>query len=185
MCAHTYLFVWIETDTNPSMLHLWVFLQIYHRLHNLSNASLIVGTQQRMSVSHDEVFTPMQKQLGELLGRQFDTFAQLDFTPIVVLHDARFHVLSRAVGTCVHVRNEAHGRYLTLSVGRQRGIDISMFVHFHILQALCHQFCLQVFSKHQLLRRAGTPLSLLVRLRVELHIIQESLSYIHSSHVLF
>lgn len=49
--AHAYLFIGVEGDAYLAVLDFFVLLQIDHRLYNLSNACLIVGTQQSGAVS--------------------------------------------------------------------------------------------------------------------------------------
>ena len=45
MCTHTNLFVWVESNTDVTMLNLVVVAEEAHCLYNLSNTCLIVGTQ--------------------------------------------------------------------------------------------------------------------------------------------
>ena len=42
MCTHTYLFIWIEGNTDVAMLYLWVLSQIDHSLNDLGYTCLVV-----------------------------------------------------------------------------------------------------------------------------------------------
>ena len=83
MGTHADLLVGVEGDADVAVLHFRVVSQPAHRLDNLCDARLVISTQERVAVSHDEVFAHVQQQLGELLGRHDDllSFATLSFAP--------------------------------------------------------------------------------------------------------
>ena len=64
--------------------------------------------------------------------------------------------------------------------GRQCGINIAHFVHFHVFEPLVFEFFLQKFSKNQLFRRAWHGLAVFARLCIELGVVQESFYDIHN-----
>ena len=45
MCTHTNLFVWVESNTDVTMLNLIMVAEEAHRLNNLCNTCFIIGTQ--------------------------------------------------------------------------------------------------------------------------------------------
>ena len=57
--SHADLLIGIESDTDVSVTNLLMIAQPTHRLHNLCNARLVVGTKQRVSVSDDEILADM------------------------------------------------------------------------------------------------------------------------------
>src|SRR5574344_593917 len=67
MSAHTYLLVRIECYTDIAMLYFIMVTQIAHSLYNLSYTCLVIGTEQRMAVGHDQIFTFMLKKFRKLL----------------------------------------------------------------------------------------------------------------------
>ena len=129
------------------------------------------------AVCDDEVFADVLLELRELADGRHDTrlLAEHDVLSVVVLDDARLDVLAAAVGTCVHVCDEADGGHLLVRIGRQRGIDVAVLVHLHFCEAECLQFVAQVFSQSQLLLCAwALRLVLFAALSVEADITEKS-----------
>ena len=104
--THAYLLVGVEGYTYLSVLHFRMLLQPHHCLYNLCDAGLVVSTQQGGAVCDNEVLTHMSQQLRELLRTQDHTLRQLDVATLVVLHDTRLDVSTRAIGTGVVVGYE-------------------------------------------------------------------------------
>ena len=182
--AHADLLVGVEGDADGAVLHLLMLLQPHHRLHDLGNASLVVGSEERMAVSHNEVFAHMAQQFWELLGRHqkgitFLGTAQRDVRSVVIPDDPWLDVGPRAIGRRVVMRDEADGGHIVLRVCLQRGVDVSFLIEFHIAEALVFEFLLQVFCKYQLLGCTGHAAAVFGRLRVELGIVQKSLGNVH------
>ena len=65
--AHADFFVGVEAHADVAVLYLVVVAQPAHGLHDFSNTSLVVGTEQRVAVGHDEVLSFVGKQLREFL----------------------------------------------------------------------------------------------------------------------
>ena len=55
VCAHTYLLVRVKRHAYVAVLYLLMIAQIAHRLHYLCYSGLVVGPQQRCTVSHYQV----------------------------------------------------------------------------------------------------------------------------------
>ena len=66
MGTHAYLLVGIESHTDVAVLDFVVVTQIAHRLDNLGYTRLVVGTEQRVAVGHDDVLALVVEQLGKL-----------------------------------------------------------------------------------------------------------------------
>ena len=178
--THAYLLVGVEGYAYVAVGNLLVLLQIDHGLHNLGYAGLVVSTQQRRAVGHDEVFAHVVQQLGKLAWRRDNALGEQNVLAVVLLDYLCLDAGTRAVGRRVVVGNETDGGHLVLDVRLQRGVDVTLVVHLDIAQSLSLQFLLQVFGKHQLLGRAGHALTVLSRLRVVLRIVDESFCNMHS-----
>ena len=177
--THTYLLVGVEGNADVSVTHFLVVAQPAHSLYYLGYSRLVVSTKKRRSVGHYEVLADVTQQLGELLRRAHNARRQHYVASVVLLHNARLHVLAATVGRRVVVRYESYYGYLTLNVRRQRGIDVPFLVHLHVLEPLIFELFLQEFSKNKLFRSTRHTLALLRRLGVELHIVQKSFYNIH------
>ena len=108
--AATYFLVGVEGDANLSVLDFLVLLQVDHCLHDFSDTCLVVGSEQRVTIRHDEVFADVLQQFRKLLGRKndlssllFPLSSQEDVRPVVLMHQLGVDVGSRAVGTGVVV----------------------------------------------------------------------------------
>ena len=157
------------------MLDFVVVAQIAHRLDNLGDTRLVVGTEQRVAVGHDDVLALVVEQLGKLGGRRHDALAQHDVSTVIVLDDAGLDVGARAVHAGVVVGNEADGGHLLLGIGLEGGVDVAHLVHLDIRETFALQLFLQVFGKHELLGRAWHSLRVFGRLGVKLCIIDKPL----------
>ena len=169
--AHSDLLVGVEGYAYVAVLHLLVIPQPAHRLHNLRYARLVVSSQQRVSVSHDQVLAHMAQQLREFLRTADDALRQQDVAAVILSHDMRLDVSPRAVRARVVVRDESDGRYVALRVSLQRGVDIALLVHLHVAQSLALQLLLQVFCENKLFGGTGHAVALFRRLCVELCIV--------------
>ena len=109
--AHAYLLVRIESHTDVTVAYLLMVAQPAHSLYNLSDAGLIVSSQQRRAVSDDEVFSHVLQQLRELLWRRdslyslvsYFLYTQQNVRAVVLANNLRLDVGTRAVGTSIVV----------------------------------------------------------------------------------
>jgi len=152
--SHAYLLVGVEGDADVTMLDLGMVAQPTHGLDNLGDASLVVGSQQGMSVGHDEILTDVLQQFGEFCGAADNTLGEKDVGAVVLMDDVRLDVCTRTVGAGVVVGDEADGGDMTLRIGLQCGVDIAMIVHLDVAEALALEFLLQVLGEDELLRGA-------------------------------
>ena len=67
MCSHANLLVGVERDADVAMGYLLMVAQIAHRLYYLGDTCLIVGAEEGVSVSDDEILAYMVEQFGEFL----------------------------------------------------------------------------------------------------------------------
>ena len=177
--THAYLFVGVESHADVAVRNLLVVAQVAHGLHDFGNACLVVGTEQRCSVGHNQVFSLVLQQFRELGRTADDAFRQLNVASVVVSHDSGFDVLARAVGAGIVVGNESDGGNRLGKVRLQRGIDVPFVVHLHVVEALLYQFFFQELGKKELFRCTRYALRILARLRIKLHIVQKSFSDVH------
>ena len=107
-----------EQDLDRAMLDLRILNQELRRVHDLGEAGLVVGAEQRGAVRRDDVVADLVGEGGMLrradhLGR---IARQHDIAAAIVAHDLRFDVLAGAVRRGVHVRAEADHRHLLVGV---------------------------------------------------------------------
>ena len=119
------------------MLDLRILDQELRGIHDLGEAGLVVGAQQRGAVRRDDVVADLvgeRRMLGGAdhlrgIGRQHDVAAA------IVPHDLRLDVLAGAVGRGVHVRAEADHRHLLVGISRDRRVDIAVLVEMGVADA--------------------------------------------------
>ena len=169
--THTNLLVGVEGNADISVTDVLMVTQIAHGLYNLCDTGLVVGTQQGVSVSHNQVLASVVQQFREFLRTADDTFRELDLTTIVVADDLWLDVGSAAIRTSVVVGDEADGRHLLLDIRGKGRIEITLLVEFHVFQSFAFEFFFQVLGKDQLFRGTWHTLAVLSRLRVELGVV--------------
>ena len=69
VCSHTDFLVRVEAHAYIAVLNLVVVAQPAHCLHDFRDTGLVVSSEQRMSVGHDQVFSLVLQQLREFLRR--------------------------------------------------------------------------------------------------------------------
>ena len=177
-------FVGVKAYANLAVLDFGVLHEVNHGLNDFSDTGLIVCAKQGVTVGNDDVFSLVLEQFGELLNRRYDASfcVEHNVCAVVILNDAWLHILARAVGTGVHMRNKPNRRHGFISIGRKGGVKITEFVEFHVFHADGNKFFLKIFSKGKLLCCAGSNSRCVVRLCVETYILQKSF---YNSHCLF
>ena len=173
--------VGIEGHADAAVLDFGMLLEIGHGLYDFGDARLVVGTQQGVAVGHDDVLAHVVEQFGKLLSRGHDAsgFVQHDVLAVVIANNAGLHVLARAVGAGVHVRDETDGGNSRICVGGQCGVEVAIVVKDNVLQSQFGKFVLQVASQGPLLFRARRDACFVGRLRVEADVLQKSFYNIH------
>ena len=103
-------------------------------IHDFGQPGLVVGAQQRGAVSGDDVVADLIGQRGMIRGADHlrGVGRQHDVAAAIVSDDLRFDVLAGAIGRCVHVRAEADDRNLLVGIGRDRRIDVAVFVEMGV-----------------------------------------------------
>ena len=150
----------IEGDPYFSVFNLGMGLQIGHCLHDFRNAGLVIGSQQRVAVGHNQILAHMVVELGKTLhsGHHSGLLVQHDVAALIVADDARMHAGTACIRTGVHVADEAHHGQLAAGVGRKGGIHIGMLVHLHVLHPHVCELLHQQPGQVKLFLRAGAPL---------------------------
>ena len=119
-----------------------LFDQELRRVHDLGDARLVIGAQQRRAVAGDDVVADLVPQRG-IFGDADDLrgiAGQHDVAALIVAHDLRLHVLAGAVRRGVHVRAEADDRHVLVGVRRHGRVDVAMLIEMGIGNADRPQF---------------------------------------------
>ena len=181
--AESDFLVGIEAHADTAVLDFGMRDEVDHCLHDFGDARLVVCAEQRMAVGHDDVLAHVVEQFGKLLRRGHDAcrLVEHDVATIVVLDNTRFDILARAVGTGIHMGDEAHGGQRLVGVGRERGIDVCVLVNLHFRKPDTFQFLFQVACQDPLLLRARSGFGIFCRLGVETYVLQKSFYDGHNS----
>ena len=128
------LFVGREQDLDGAVLDLRIVDQEMRRIHDLGEAGLVVGPQQRGAVGRDDVVADLVGQRGMFGGADHlrGIARQHDVAAAIIPHDLRLDVLAGAIGRGVHMRAEADHRDLLVGIGRDGRIDIAVFVEMGV-----------------------------------------------------
>ncbi len=168
-----------EQDLDGAVLDLRMLDQETRRIHDLGDAGLVVGAQQRGAVGGDDVVADLVAQRRVLvdaddLGR---VRRQHDVAALIVRHDLRLDVLAGAVGGRIHVRAEAdHGDRLRR--GRwDRAVDITVLVELGVVNAHVPELLGQQAAQVFLLVGGGAGRRVRVGLGVDGDVAQEALGH--------
>ena len=131
------LLVGREQDLDRAVLDLRVLNQELRRIHDLGEAGLVVGAQQRGAIGRDDVVADLVGERGMIggadhlgrVGRQHDVAAA------IIPHDLRLDVLAGAIGRSVHMRAEADHRHFFVGIRRDGRVDIAVFVEMGVAQS--------------------------------------------------
>ena len=132
------LFVGREQDLDRAVLDLRIVDQEICGIHDLGEAGLVVGAEQRGAVGRDDVVADLVGQRGLLGGADHLCWIrrQHDIAATVIPHDLRLDVLARAIRRGVHVRAEADHRHLLVGIGRDRRIDVAVLVEMGVARPI-------------------------------------------------
>ena len=157
VCSRTDFLVGVECNTYLAVLDFGMLHEVGHGGHYFGDARFVVGTQQGMAVGDYEVLSHVCLKLGELLHRCDDAFVgvEYDVGAVIVVYDARADVGTAAVGTGVHVGDEADGGHGLVGIGGEGGIHIGMLVHLHFGQSDGLELPVEVACQVPLLVGAG------------------------------
>ena len=76
----------IEAKAYPAMLYLGMSDEIFHSCNDLSDARLVVSSEKRGSVGHDELVSQIVVKVGEIRNLYCHVGIELD-VPTLVLQD--------------------------------------------------------------------------------------------------
>ncbi len=149
------------------------------RVHDLGDAGLVVGAQQRGAVGGDDVVADLVAQLRMFvdtddLGR---IRRQHDVAALIVRHDLRLDLFAGAVGRGVHVRAEAdHGDRLRRGRG-DGAVDVAVFVEVGVTNAHVLELLGQQAAQVLLLLGGGAGRRVRVGLGIDGDVAQEALGH--------
>ncbi len=115
-------------------------------VHDLGQAGLVVGAEQRGAVSGDDVVADLIGERRMLGGADHlgGVARQHDVAAAIVFDDLRLDVVAGAIGRGIHVRAEADHRDVVLVRGRgDSGIDVAVRVEMRIGESDRLQFARQ------------------------------------------
>ena len=120
VCTPTDFLIRCKANADFSMLYLRVRQKMFRHGHNLCDARLIVGAEQRRAIRHDEVLAPQLRQEREirLLHHDLLLFVQDDISAVVILHNPRLHIRPTQCRRGIHVRDETEHRYFFIACCR-------------------------------------------------------------------
>ena len=113
--------------------------ELFHRRHDLGNARLVVRSEERGAVRHEQNQPTYVLHGGELLFREHDAMAELNVLAGIE-HLAGVHALAARVGRGVHVRDERERSGFDALCGRERADGVAAAIHMDILQAQREHF---------------------------------------------
>ena len=171
------LLVGVEGDAHLAVLDFGMLAQVHHRCDDFGNACLVVSAEQGGAVGDDQVLAYVVEQFGEDAGLHHDAccLVEDDVLAVVFLDDAWLHVLAAGIGSRVHVGDEADGGHLlAFEVGGKGGIEITVGVKHHILEAQFHELVAQLLGENHLSGCAWGHTARFVTRREYLHVFDES-----------
>lgn len=174
------LLVRAEADAQARVRQLRVRRQARDEPHDLGDARLVVGTQERRAVGADEVLAHEPVEHGELVGADGDEGARMlaaDEVPARVAHDVRLHAAAGRRFRGVDVRDEPEGgQVLRAGARRDARGHVGMLGDLDVLGAQFAQLVCEHMREVELLRGRGGLVGMgVARRRVDLHVAQEAL----------
>ena len=157
------------------MFHLGVRHEVFRGGHNLRNAGLVVGAQQRRAVGVDQGVALEEGQLGEVRNPHRQLAVQCDVAAVVLLDDVGFDILAAHVGRGVHMGDEPDHRGILATRRRRDGAHhVTVLIHRDLGHAQCLHFVAQGGQQDFLFFGRRERRALLRRLGVVGDVFQES-----------
>lgn len=155
-----------ERDFHGAMRQIALENLLRH-LQDLRDAGLVVAAEQRRAVGDNQRFAPAVLNRREIGNARDDAecLVQHDVAAVVLLDDARLHVLAAEIRRGVHVRDKADG-VLFLAVCRDCAVHVAVRVHESILDADALHFLDEVRPEGFLLLSGGDRIGRGIGLRV-------------------
>ena len=176
----SYLLVGRETDAYLPVLHLRMRHKVFGSGHDFGHSRLVVGTEQRRPVRGDERLPLEERKLRKFGHGHRHGIVQPDIPAVVMFDNLRLHILAAHVGTRIHMGYEPYHRPVLITRRRRnRPHDIAVTVHLHLLQAERLHLLGQTGEQHLLLLGRRESRTVLVALRIEADVFQESFKQFH------
>ena len=168
-----------EQDLDRAVLDLRIVRSGMRGVHDLGDAGLVVGAEQRGAVGGDDVVADLVGQRRVFGGADHlrRIARQHDVAAAVVPDDLRLDVLAGAVGRSVHVRAEADDRHLLVGIRRDGRVDVAVFVEMGVGEAHRLQFGGEQAAQIFLLFGGRAGRGGRVGLGVDHHVAQEALGH--------
>ena len=175
------LLIRCERDADLPMRDLRMREQVFRHSENDADAGLVIPTQKRGAVRHDQSLADFVQQAGEILypGDDLLLLVQHDVTAGIVFDQPGFDTVGRKVRRGVHMGQETNNgqRLFRRSGDGARHIAISILLH--ILYADGAQVIRQNAAESKLGLCAGKRVGPFARLGIILYVLHETLSDIH------
>ena len=156
--------------------HLGVLGEVRDRRHDLRDARLVVGAEQRVAARAHDVMADLRGKLGHPLGvehrapsRERDRLAVVG-----AVHD-RLDARAGFLRARVDMRDQPDGRRVLADRRRQRGHDVAVVVELGVRQSRLDELVDQHPGELELARRTRRPLPVTTRLRVDTDVAQEAI----------
>ena len=116
-----------------------MFHYILNRVHNLSDSSLVISSEQGRAIGGNEGLTEVRKHFRKLGRLQIEPRNALEGNvgAIVVFDDLRLDVSARSIRRCVNVGNESELRSRSVNIRRDATHYIAVLIKFS-LNAQCN-----------------------------------------------
>ena len=165
-----------ETDAQGRAGQLGVRGQVGHRGHDLGDAGLVVGAQQRVAARGDDVMALLARQLGHRGRVEHRVVArQLDPAALVGAVDDRLDAGAGRVRARVDMGDEADHRRVAVDGAGERGHHVAVVVELGVLDADGRELLDEHARQVELARGArGAPVAVAARLGVDAHVALEA-----------
>ena len=128
---------------------------LYHG-HDLGDARLVVGAQQRRAVRRDERLSFECRQVRKVGYAEGDPISQGQITAVVILGDDRIDRIAGKLRGGVHVGDKPHGGNLvTVTCGVQGCVNVPIGIHLGMVDAKGKKLVHQGGTEGKLSGRAG------------------------------
>ena len=159
-CPVADLLVRGKADADPAVGDLFPDQGLAHG-HDLGNAGLVVGPQDRSPVGGQDGLSPAFLKMRENVRIQDPAgLSQRNGRPVIALDHLGMGIRSSAVIHWIQMRNKTDGPAMLIpGRGRKKAVDIGVLVHENVLQAHFLHFLFQEISQVELTLSSRRSLS--------------------------
>ncbi len=159
------------------MLNFRVLLKIVDSAYYFGNAGFVVRSEKSVAIGNYQILPHVVRQFGKFCRRKDYSGSRIEqnVPAVIFLNYARRHVAAGKIRRCVEVRDKTYHRGIGSSVRRQCGHKVAVFIKADFFEAELFEFGFEMFGKEHLSGSRWGKIRKFVALRVELHILQESI----------